>query len=162
MLPLDLSSALDSMIWFRLFGYHLVLRPRVTLGIASCMNDFYWLWSPSMLPPAMLSMACYPIAYSCCQDNIPIVFQLAKSLVYMGITQWPSKNSPNILGESRNHCLPRVVIIKIYNFSINMELYSPWWWKTGVCQSLAIPWIPFILEFFSLKRTAADCLGFTL
>lgn len=125
MLPLDfeLCSWLHDLV--PPFGSHLVLTPKVTLGIDSCMSDFYWLWSPSMMPPAMLSMPCYPTAHSCYQDNIPILFQLAKSLFYKGITQWPSKSSPNILGEARNHCLPRVVLIKIYNPSINMELYSP-------------------------------------
>lgn len=67
------------------------------------------------MPPAMLSMACYPIGHSYNQYIIPIVFQLAKSLFYKGITQWPSKSSPNILGEARNHCIPGVVLIKIYN-----------------------------------------------
>lgn len=105
-------------------------------------------------------MACSNIAQSCYQQNIPIVLQLAR--LYKDMTQWPSKDSPNSLGTARNQWLPSVVLIKLYNPRINVEPYSPMAMESRCLPDLHIPWLSFILKFFSPKRTGTESLELIL
>ena len=56
-LPLGLSSALGSDIWFLILVL-ILAWPLGSLLVSSCLNDFYSLCSPSRLPASVFGMAC--------------------------------------------------------------------------------------------------------